>query len=134
MLGGKLCIYNLSDKKKEDKTLLSSSQNTQIKTPLQELSKGVEEGGNTTDGHAGTVGDSSTGAGGRGRAASAGGGSAGLAVGGGRVVGLGVTVEGTLDNGLADVLEVGAVEGALSALQVEATLDIGQTIKVNTGK
>jgi hypothetical protein len=133
LLGGKLCIYNLSDKKKEDKTLLSSSQNTQIKTPLQELSKGVEEGGNTTDGHAGTVGDSSTGAGGRGRAASAGG-SAGLAVGGGRVVGLGVTVEGTLDNGLADVLEVGAVEGALSALQVEATLDIGQTIKVNTRK
>jgi hypothetical protein len=43
-------------------------------------------------------------------------------------------VEGTLDNGLADVLEVGAVEGALSALQVEATLDIGQTIKVNTRK
>lgn len=41
---------------------------------------------------------------------------------------------GTLDDSLADALEVGAVEGTVSALKVEATLDIGQTIKVNTGK
>lgn len=100
---------------------------------LQELSNSVEEGGNTTDGNAGAVGDSSTGAGGRGGAARAGGG-AGLAVGGSRVAGLGIAVVGTLDNGLADVGEVGAVEGAVSALQVEATLDIGQAGKVDTGR
>jgi hypothetical protein len=41
-------------------------------------------------------------------------------------------VVGTLDDSLADALEVGAVEGTVSALEVEATLDIGQTSKVNT--
>lgn len=120
-----LCIYNLSNTKQP---FLQKQIN-----PLQELSKGVEEGGDTTDGHAGAVGDSGTGASGRAGAASAGGG-AGPAVGGGRVGGLGVTLEGTLDDGLADVLEVGAVEGTVGALQVEATLDIGQAIKVDTGK
>ena len=120
-----LCIYNLSNTKQP---FLQNQIN-----PLQELSEGVEEGGNTTDGHAGAVGDSGTGAGGRAGAASAGGGAR-LAIGGGGVGGLGVTLEGTLDDGLADVLEVGAVEGTVSALQVEATLDIGQTIKVDAGK
>ena len=101
--------------------------------PLQELSNGVEEGGDTADSHAGAVGDSGTGAGGRAGTASAGGGAR-LAVGGGGVGDLGVTLEGTLDDGLADVLEVGAVEGTVSALQVEATLNISQTIKVDAVK
>ena len=117
-------------KKKDKNTAFLSSQKHAYQNSLEELSKGVEEGGNTTDSNAGTVGDSGTGAGGRCGAASAGG-SSGLAVGGGRVVGLGVTFEGTLDDGLANALEVGAVECAVSALQVEATLDIGQTSKVN---
>jgi hypothetical protein len=130
LLGGTLCIYNLSNRKqKKQHTFFPSTDTNQ--PPLQELSNGVEEGGNTGDGHAGTVGNSGTGAGGRGSAAGAGG-SAGLAVGGGGVGGVGIAVVGTLDDSLADALEVGAVEGTVSALEVEATLNIGQTSKVNT--
>lgn len=133
LLGGTLCIYNLSNRKQKKTNTLSFTSTDTNQLPLQELSNGVEEGGNTSDGHAGTVGNSGTGAGGRGGAAGAGG-SAGLAVGGGGVGGVGIAVVGTLDDSLADALEVGAVEGTVSALEVEATLDIGQTIKVNTRK
>lgn len=100
---------------------------------LDELSNGVEEGGDTGSADSGTVGNSSTAGGaGAGRAGRAGA-SAGLAAGGGRVVLLGFTLVGTADDIATHLVEGGAVELAVGGLQVEATGDLLEGTELDTG-
>lgn len=102
---------------------------------LQELSKSVEGGGNASSGDVDHVGHGSTGAGraaagagvGRGRI------SARLAAGSGGVGGSSVALEFATDDTVGlHLLEVGALELAISALQVETTVDLLEGAHVNT--
>lgn len=130
MLGGNFCIYNLSP----IPSARASHPSLQCSEPLQELSKGVEGGGNPGNGDVDHVGHSGTGAG---RAAAGAGarlgGSARLAAGSGGVRGGGLAVELATDDTVAvHLLEIGALELAVSALQVETTVDLLEGTHVNT--
>lgn len=107
-------------------------------TPLQELSQGVESSSHTSHGDVGHVGDGGTGAAGAAAGRRAGGrGSTGgtrLAVGSGGVGGGGLAHVLATDHTVAlHLLELAALELAVSALQVEATVDLLEGVHVDTG-
>lgn len=102
---------------------------------LEELSDGVEDGGNTSRGDGARVDNGGTGGGTAGaRGAGAGRAGARLAVGGGRVVLLGITVVLAVDDVVLHLVEGVAVELAVSRLQVEATRDLLKGTELDTGK
>jgi hypothetical protein len=129
-----LCIYNLCQKTTFTQHLLFLSKDNHDQTHrLDELSDGVEEGGDTGGTERGTVGDSSTAGGaGAGRAGRAGA-SARLAAGGGGVVLLGDTLVGTADDIATHLVEGVTVELAVGGLQVEATSDLSEGTELDTG-
>lgn len=121
------------------KTLTHSNSLACI-APLQKLSNGVESSSNTGHGDVAHVGNGSTRAGGAatfagGRAAARAGGSTRLAagsfgVGGGSLA----VVLATDDTVVLHLLELAARELAVSALQVEATINLLKGAHVNTGE
>lgn len=124
-----LCIYNLCQK-----TTFTSLSNKTSTRHLEELSKGVEEGGDTSSGHGSGVHNGSAGSGATRVAGGAGAGAgAGLAVGGGGVIGARLAFVSTVDNLALHLLEFLAGEGAVGGLQVEATGDLLKRTELNTG-
>lgn len=113
---------------------LASARASHPSAPLQELNKGVEGSGNTGSRDVNHVGHGSTGAGRAAAGAGAGRGSgARLAAGSGGVGGSGIAgVLATDDTVGMHLLELGALELAVSALQVEATVDLLKSTHVDT--
>lgn len=136
LLGGNFCIYNFSPTPKRSSFTPSLKCHRPCHRLLQELGNGVEGSGNTGDGDVGHVGHGSTGAGRAAARPRAGAGrrsGARLAVGSGGVRGGGLAlVLATNDTVVLHLLELGALELAVSALQVETTVDLLQGTHVNT--